>query len=84
MRTWRGCGEGVSYIFAGKSELDFMLALDIFNRELDWWDSQALGGDALMLRHRIQNQNPKATRLPTYRFSTRKRAMIGVWFVVMM
>src|SRR6195256_6554251 len=27
-------GEGVSYIFAGKSELDFGLALDILNREL--------------------------------------------------
>ena len=28
-------GEGVSYIFAGKSELDLELALDILNRELD-------------------------------------------------
>jgi riboflavin biosynthesis pyrimidine reductase len=28
-------GEGVSYIFAGKSELDLALALDILNRELD-------------------------------------------------
>jgi len=27
-------GEGVSYIFAGQSELDLALALDIFNREL--------------------------------------------------
>jgi riboflavin biosynthesis pyrimidine reductase len=27
-------GEGVSYIFAGKSELDLALALDILNREL--------------------------------------------------
>ena len=27
-------GEGVSYIFAGKSELDLVLALDILNREL--------------------------------------------------
>jgi riboflavin biosynthesis pyrimidine reductase len=27
-------GEGVSYIFAGKSELDFALALEILNREL--------------------------------------------------
>ena len=28
-------GEGVSYIFAGKSELDLALALDILNRELE-------------------------------------------------
>ena len=28
-------GEGVSYVFAGKSELDLALALDILNRELD-------------------------------------------------
>jgi len=27
-------GEGISYIFAGKSELDLVLALDILNREL--------------------------------------------------
>jgi riboflavin biosynthesis pyrimidine reductase len=28
-------GEGVSYVFAGKSEFDLALALDILNRELD-------------------------------------------------
>lgn len=28
-------GEGVSYVFAGKSELDLALALDILNREFD-------------------------------------------------
>jgi riboflavin biosynthesis pyrimidine reductase len=27
-------GDGVSYIFTGKSELDLALALDILNREL--------------------------------------------------
>jgi len=27
-------GEGVSYVFAGKSELDLAIALDILNREL--------------------------------------------------
>jgi riboflavin biosynthesis pyrimidine reductase len=35
MLTWRGLrGEGVSYIFAGKSELDLAVALDVLNREL--------------------------------------------------
>jgi riboflavin biosynthesis pyrimidine reductase len=114
-------GEGVSYIFAGKSELDLALALDILNRELGvkrllleggggangaflraglvdelnlilcpvvdgakgapsvfdstaaeadrrapvtamtLESSRALQGGALLLRYRIQNEDPKAT-----------------------
>ena len=34
MRTWGAAQRGLSYIFAGKSELDLALALDILNREL--------------------------------------------------
>jgi len=34
MRTCGAARRGVSFMFAGKSELDLALALDILNREL--------------------------------------------------